>query len=177
MSILPLQVSATVKEFSVSVPVLSVQKTSTPPRSSTADSLFTMTLRLAKTRALWERAKVVTRGKASGITPTVRAIEKSKSSLRLKVPLRSKALAKNTNAKVTAINFKIKAENSLIPFSKLLMLFVAVAKCAILPIAVLFPVFTTIALAVPFTTKVPEKPTFSASKKFCAVLSNASLIL
>ena len=66
----------TVNLFCVMVPVLSVHKTWILPRSSMDVKRLTTTPWLASFLALLERQKVVTTGKASGITPTVKAIAK-----------------------------------------------------------------------------------------------------
>lgn len=76
--------------FSVMVPVLSVAKISIPPKSSIAERRLTTTPRRARLRAPREREKVMTTGRASGMTETARAIEKRVVSRNESMPLRAR---------------------------------------------------------------------------------------
>ena len=63
--------------FCVSVPVLSVTITLVPPKVSTADNFFTITLYFAMRSIPNARAKVATMGKPSGIAATASAMDVS----------------------------------------------------------------------------------------------------
>src|ERR1022692_4098359 len=65
---------------SVSVPVLSVQRISTLPKSSIADSCLTRTFFLVIRLAPWASVTVMIMGIISGVIPTASATEKRKDS-------------------------------------------------------------------------------------------------
>ncbi len=137
------------------VPVLSVQSRFTDPKSWTADSRLTITSFWAKRRAPREREKVSTRGRASGITDTARAMAKMSSWEISTSPPSMRTLARTTNTNVMTVVFKMNLLMRSTPLTSSLSAWTEDALAEMAASFVLTPVAVTSATALPRTTTAP----------------------
>ena len=161
----------------VRVPVLSVHKTSMPPKSSIADSRLTTTFFLARCSAPRVSEKVETTGRASGITATASAIENTSSSPMLVAPPLIATLATKTNAMVRLTNRRMNRLNRPMPLAKSLSLPVSRVRAAMAPTAEPLPVPTATPTAEPPTTVVPLRARLVASKNPAAGFRSVVAVL
>src|SRR5262245_1329453 len=149
--------------FWVSVPVLSVQRTSIAPKFWMALSRFTIVLRRAIVTAPLARFVVTIIGSISGVNPT--ATDTANSNDCSQSPF-SMPLIRNTNGVIT-IRKRINIQLTLLmPLSKLVSGLAPMISFAIAPKQVASPVAATTATAAPLTTLVPMKQAVSRSKTF-----------
>ena len=94
--------------FSVIVPVLSVHNRFTDPKSWTAESRLTMTSRLANSKAPRESENVSTKGKASGMADTAKAIAKISRPVTSASRPSIRMLANTTRPSVSSVTFMMK---------------------------------------------------------------------
>ena len=130
---------ATESLFSVIVPVLSVASTSIDPKSSMAESRLGTTCFFASTSAPRDSEIVVTRGSASGIAETVRAIVNSRNSPGVTALSVTSACRRNTSGTVTPTIFRMNALKRETPTSNALGVSAARIMPAISPTMVRFP--------------------------------------
>ena len=137
---------------SVSVPVLSVHSISMAPRSWTADSRFTMTLRLARSMAERARVTVTIIGNSSGVRPTARARANiSDSSTGRWKPM----FTTSTNRTIRSVSRMISMPKRRTPRTKAVAGGFSARLVARCPNAVRAPVRQMTMVAVPLTTDVP----------------------
>ena len=150
--------------FWVSVPVLSVQRTSIAPKFWMALRRLTIVLRRAIVTAPLARFVVTIIGNISGVSPT--ATDTANNNDCSQSPF-SSPLIRNTSGVIT-IRKRISIQLTLLmPLSKLVSGLAPTISFAIAPKQVASPVAATTATAVPLTTLVPMKQAVSRSKTFC----------
>ncbi len=139
---------------SVSVPVLSVNRTSTLPRSSMQTSRFTITCCCARRRAPVARLTVTIAGSSCGVSPTAIASAKS-ADCRTERP--STTLITKIEPARIAVTVASIREKSESPRWKDVCSWRSPSRSAILPNSVLGPVPTTSPRPAPPRTSVPMK--------------------
>ena len=149
---------------SVSVPVLSLQRISTLPKSSMAASCLTRTFFLVIRRAPWASVTVMIIGIISGVIPTASATEKrnDSSSGRWKTMLTSR-----TNSTSSMITRVIISPKWRMPRPNSVSGGRIAKRWAIAPKAVSLPVQTMTAVPIPVCTAVPRKTLLLASATPC----------
>ena len=137
---------------SVSVPVLSEQRTSMLPKFSIEARRFTITLPLAIILAPCARLILIMAGKSCGVSPTASASEKRKESKAGR--FRNTLITKMTKTKMSVTSIR-KYPKRLTPLSNSVSGDLSLRRSDILPNSVSFPVPIIRADAVPLITCVP----------------------
>src|SRR5271157_535502 len=150
--------------FSVSVPVLSVQRTSMLPKFWIEFNRFTMTFFLDMATALFDKLTEMIIGSKSGVSPTDRATAKSRESTTVPalppVAALCQALTRNTNPTSNTVTFNKNMPNLFVLLSNSVSGFFSIALMMIFPYSVIVPVFTTTAMPVPLKMEAPMNKQF-----------------